>query len=72
LSLSEGCYGPWVTLVFASPLEERQRLARELHDSVTQLLYSLTLLAEAGRRLVGTGSLERAQESLVRLGETAG
>lgn len=31
-------------------LEERQRLARELHDSVTQSLYSLTLLAEASRR----------------------
>lgn len=26
-------------------LEERQRLARELHDSVTQLLYSMTLLS---------------------------
>jgi signal transduction histidine kinase len=28
-------------------LEERQRLARELHDSVTQLLFSSTLLAES-------------------------
>jgi PAS domain S-box-containing protein len=33
-------------------LEERQRLARDLHDSVTQSLYSLTLLAEAGRRSI--------------------
>ncbi len=27
--------------------EERQRLARELHDSVTQLLFSMTLIAQA-------------------------
>ncbi|MBC8139607.1 MAG: GAF domain-containing protein [Fibrella sp.] len=27
-------------------LEERQRLARELHDSVTQLLFSMTLIAQ--------------------------
>jgi len=44
-------------------LEERQRLACELHDSVTQLLYSLTLMAEAGRRLAGTGNLDRATAS---------
>ena len=36
-------------------LEERQRLARDLHDSVTQSLYSLTLLAEASRRLIDAG-----------------
>lgn len=29
-------------------LEERQHLARELHDSVTQALYSVTLYADAG------------------------
>mgnify|MGYP000075439080 CR=1 FL=1 len=34
----------------AAVAEERNRLARELHDSVTQSLYSITLFAEAGRR----------------------
>jgi signal transduction histidine kinase/ligand-binding sensor domain-containing protein len=49
--------------------EERSRLARELHDSVTQSLYSLTLLAEAGQRTAGAGQLESAQRYLARLGE---
>lgn len=48
---------------------ERERLARELHDSVTQSLYSLTLLAEAGQRLLRVGDLERVEQYLGRLGE---
>jgi PAS domain S-box-containing protein len=52
-------------------LEERQRLARDLHDSVTQSLYSLTLLAEAARRWAVAGSLEQVETHLSRLGETA-
>jgi len=52
-------------------IKERQRLAGELHDSVTQSLYSLTLLAEAGRRLANAGDLKRVQTYLIRLGETA-
>jgi signal transduction histidine kinase len=55
----------------AAALEERQRLARELHDSVTQALYSLTLLAEAGKRQAHTGNLERVQEHLGQLGVIA-
>src|SRR6185369_9993903 len=31
----------------AGVLEERQRLARDLHDSVTQLVFSLTLIAQS-------------------------
>jgi signal transduction histidine kinase len=52
-------------------LQERQRLARELHDSVTQSLYSLTLMAEAARRLVTAGSVERGTGYLARIGESA-
>jgi signal transduction histidine kinase len=50
-------------------MRERQRMARELHDSVTQALYSLVLLGEASRRLAEGGDLRRVQEAIVRLGE---
>jgi signal transduction histidine kinase len=50
-------------------LQERNRLARELHDSVTQSLHSSTLLAEAGQRVASTGDIERARGYLIRLGE---
>jgi signal transduction histidine kinase len=36
-------------------MEERNRLARDLHDSVSQALYSMSLLAAAGRRLAQSG-----------------
>jgi GAF domain-containing protein/HAMP domain-containing protein len=50
-------------------VEERSRLARELHDSVTQSLYSSTLLAEAAQRLARTGDLQHVNDYLARLGE---
>ena len=50
-------------------VEERSRLARELHDSVTQSLHSSTLLAEAGQRLASSGDIERARGYLIRIGE---
>ncbi len=40
-------------------IEERQRLARELHDSVTQALYGVSLYAEAAARDAGQGWLMR-------------
>lgn len=52
-------------------IEERQRLARDLHDTVAQTLYSLTLLSEAVRRLANNGDLNQVQAYAGRLGETA-
>lgn len=36
-------------------LEERQRLARNLHDSAAQALYGIVMYAEAARQLAGDG-----------------
>jgi signal transduction histidine kinase len=55
----------------AAVLEERARLARELHDSVTQALYSLTLFAEAGQHQAELGHVERVEAHMARIGETA-
>jgi PAS domain S-box-containing protein len=45
-------------------LEERQRLARELHDSVSQALYGIALGAETARELLRGGDPERARDPL--------
>jgi signal transduction histidine kinase len=45
-------------------VEERERLARELHDSVTQALYSVNLYAEAARRAIELGKQEAALQNL--------
>ncbi len=47
-------------------LEERQRLARDLHDSVTQLLFSSTLLAESLPGLLRKG-IDEASPKVERL-----
>jgi PAS domain S-box-containing protein len=46
----------------AATAAERQRLARELHDSVTQSLYGLDLLANAAQQTLAAGKIERASE----------
>ena len=55
----------------AAVAEERNRLARDLHDSVTQALYSQTLYAEAAIRQLDGGNQERAADHLRQLKETA-
>ncbi len=52
-------------------LEERQRLARDLHDSVTQSLYGLTLFTHAAREWAEAGDLESTRGQLGRVAETA-
>ncbi len=42
-------------------IEERQRLARELHDSVTQALYGVSLYAEAAARRLDAGMADAAK-----------
>jgi PAS domain S-box-containing protein len=46
---------------------ERSRLARELHDSVTQALYSVNLYAEATRMAMSAGKQDVATENLQEL-----
>jgi PAS domain S-box-containing protein len=53
----------------AAIIAERSRLARELHDSVTQSLYSMTLLTEGWRRLAVADQLECVADHLAELGE---
>jgi nitrate/nitrite-specific signal transduction histidine kinase len=52
-------------------LEERNRLAHELHDSVTQSLYSLVLFAGAGQEVVKSGGLEPVKQLFGRIEDTA-
>ncbi|MDP3180057.1 MAG: GAF domain-containing sensor histidine kinase, partial [Spirochaetaceae bacterium] len=50
---------------------ERSRVARELHDSVTQSLYSITLYAEAVARMLASGAGSEAVKHLRELRATA-
>ena len=52
-------------------IEERQRLARDLHDSVTQLMYSLTLFSQAGKQAIDDGDLSRVERNLDKVSDTA-
>jgi signal transduction histidine kinase/ligand-binding sensor domain-containing protein len=51
--------------------EERNRLARELHDSVTQALYGVTLYSQAAAGHLALGDAERAAQHLGELQDTA-
>lgn len=53
-------------------LQERERLARDLHDSVTQSLYSANLMVETARRAAQAGDMAEVERYLLRLGEVNG
>jgi signal transduction histidine kinase len=52
-------------------MKERNRLARDLHDSVTQALYGVTLYAEASARQLLLGDTSLAAGHLCEIRETA-
>jgi signal transduction histidine kinase len=55
----------------AAVTEERERLARDLHDSVTQLLYTVNLCAISGRRALEQDQRDVLADSLNQLGDAA-
>ena len=54
----------------ATVLEERQRLARDLHDSVTQSLYGLVTMTEVGLMQVENKTLASPQDTYRKIGQT--
>jgi signal transduction histidine kinase len=52
-------------------VEERQRLARDLHDSVTQALYGMALYSEAAAEELSLNHVDLVTEYLGELEETA-
>ncbi|MEM7029057.1 MAG: GAF domain-containing protein [Chloroflexota bacterium] len=56
----------------AALIEERERLALTLHDSITQSLYSLALLANGGKKQAERGLLDNVADYLADIGTIAG
>ncbi|MBV9325116.1 MAG: GAF domain-containing protein [Chloroflexi bacterium] len=54
----------------AAVMEERQRLSRELHDSVTQALYGISLYAEAAGRALTDGEIQPVATNLQEIRDT--
>ena len=52
-------------------LEERQRLARDLHDALTQSLYSMTLLTSGYKRSLHHATLEEIHQWMDELNDIA-
>jgi signal transduction histidine kinase len=52
-------------------MQERNRLARDLHDSVTQSLYGVTLYVEVAAQLLKSGELEKTGKNLKELKKMA-
>jgi PAS domain S-box-containing protein len=52
-------------------LDERQRVARNLHDSVSQLMYSLVLSAQAGQNYIDSDRRVELNQTLQSISNTA-
>lgn len=52
-------------------LEERNRIARELHDSVTQLLYGISLYSTAAGRSIRKENFKQVEDNLTEIKENA-
>ena len=52
-------------------LEERQRVVKDLHDSITQKLYALVAQTEAAQAGLESGAITQPAEVLARIGEHA-
>jgi signal transduction histidine kinase len=59
------------TIEALAVVQERNRLARELHDSVSQSLYGLVLSAEAARRNLTAGNVAGSADELESMTATA-
>ena len=55
----------------AAVTEERGRLARDLHDSMTQSLYSVSLFAQTAKELIDTGDMDNLKSCLSELSSAA-
>ena len=55
----------------AAVAEERGRLARDLHDSMTQSLYSVSLFAQTAKELIETGDMDNLKLCLSELSAAA-
>jgi PAS domain S-box-containing protein len=52
-------------------LEERNRIARELHDSVTQLLYGISLYSTAASRSADKRNVDQVKKNLIEIKDNA-
>lgn len=55
----------------AGRLEERERLAREIHDTLAQGLSSIVLMSRAGQNRLAQGRADQAEESLALIEKSA-
>lgn len=55
----------------AGAAAERERLSRELHDTLTQTLVGMVMLGEQAQRAIDTGDVARAQDRVARVNAAA-